>query len=909
MATLQDIIQRAEALREETALNSISPDRAGGIMYDTLLYINQMQLQESNPLLISKIYASVAAMEADSAPVSDLTGKPLVAGQVVCIATGDPDDPDEGVIYRYDGTTEGTSSWTAVGRFGSDPYLEGYLYAGIATPSADPGFPTQKVFYIAATPGTYEHFDNLVVSDGEVAILKYDSAWSKEVTGAATASQVNELSDLANKPLWEQGSINENGIETSSSERIRSSFIVRPFSIILNSGYSVFRILRYNNDLTFSDVLYYGGNSGSTSYDVTDENYKYRVVVCKTGGGGMTPTDNFLSSISGNFTSDIENLDSRVDVLETFKDDGANKRFSIASSQVFTESHYLKRSNGAYTETSQEDYRATSEYTIVLGCARIIACIPNMVASATTTAMVCFYDIDKNFISSYVSENEREITLPNYIDVPPGAYYARFAGYSRSADEWSKVFIGFIASPISGFLDQTDLSDTINYSSGILNHHLEITANDNIDHSQILEAKAGDLLIYSAGKSIGSNENLLMINEDESAAITLVRAQTAINWVWVFNRNTKFSINVRKENFDFHWYRSRNLSRILQMQQELCTVFDSRKYIPLLANAKMPSMRADVAYEDILSLLHFSDVHATVDNLQRALDFKSKFNEYIDDIIHTGDICSSKFGIWNPDLEDLPGYNKMLQVIGNHDVYDAHNQLTNPYDDPAYWATPAEKYARYMKYVGDWGVIQPENASANGYCYYYKDYASAKIRLIVLDAMAFDATQLSWFESVLASSITAGYAVVVADHFKPTTGPTDVTPFDTPFCALNDLMSPDTATQNLNGAPAAIDTFINNGGEFVCWLCGHTHYDQVAKVVSHPNQMFICVGKASYIAGWQDSARIINQDSEDLFNIVAFDYHQKIIKVFRVGGEVDQYMRHRGGFCLNWQTKTLLNTW
>ena len=205
MATLQNIIQRAEALKEETALNSISPDRAGGIMYDTLIYINQMQLQESNPLLISKIYASVAAMEADSAPVSDLTGKPLVAGQVVCIVTGDPDDPDEGVIYRYDGTTEGTSSWTAVGRIGSDPYLEGYLFMGIATPSTDPDIPAQKVFYIATTPGTYTYLGGLVVNDGEVAILKFDTSWHKEVTGipmVSVSSKTIELG-LSQIPLWE----------------------------------------------------------------------------------------------------------------------------------------------------------------------------------------------------------------------------------------------------------------------------------------------------------------------------------------------------------------------------------------------------------------------------------------------------------------------------------------------------------------------------------------------------------------------------------------------------------------------------------------------------------------------------------------------------------------------------------
>lgn len=194
MATLQDIIQRAEALKEETALNSISPDRAGGIMYDTLIYINQMQLQESNPLLISKIYASVAAMEADSAPVSDLTGRALVPGQVVCIVTSDTTSADYGVIYRYDGTTDGVSSWTAVGRIGS-LYLEGCLFAGIATPTTDPGIPTKKVFYLAVGIGTYTNFGGITIYENEFAALVWDNAWEKMPFGISPSNTINLLAD------------------------------------------------------------------------------------------------------------------------------------------------------------------------------------------------------------------------------------------------------------------------------------------------------------------------------------------------------------------------------------------------------------------------------------------------------------------------------------------------------------------------------------------------------------------------------------------------------------------------------------------------------------------------------------------------------------------------------------------
>jgi hypothetical protein len=69
----------------------------------------------------------------------------------------------------------------------------GYQFVGIATPSTNPGTPDQNVFYIASESGTYSNFGGLSVSDGEVAILKYNGTWTKEVTGAATAAQVTQL--------------------------------------------------------------------------------------------------------------------------------------------------------------------------------------------------------------------------------------------------------------------------------------------------------------------------------------------------------------------------------------------------------------------------------------------------------------------------------------------------------------------------------------------------------------------------------------------------------------------------------------------------------------------------------------------------------------------------------------------
>lgn len=76
----------------------------------------------------------------------------------------------------------------------------GYQFMGVATPT-NPGSaqtPDYKCFYLATTPGTYTNLGGLVVADGEVALLKYDTSWTKEVTGVATAAQVNQLGQEVN---------------------------------------------------------------------------------------------------------------------------------------------------------------------------------------------------------------------------------------------------------------------------------------------------------------------------------------------------------------------------------------------------------------------------------------------------------------------------------------------------------------------------------------------------------------------------------------------------------------------------------------------------------------------------------------------------------------------------------------
>lgn len=218
MPNIIDILARALSLRQETELNSITPNRAGGIMYDTLLVLNQMQL-EGGALLISKVYASVAAMEADTTPTSDLTGRALKPGQLVVIVTTDTSSSDMGSEYRYNGP----GSWTYVGKVGGLPFdtvpiqnstkgitsggvytalaamkAEGYKYMGLATPGSGgtaPGTPNQPVFYIAG-PGSYPNFGSITVASGYLGFLKYSSgSWTVEsvAVGKDYDEQIGQL--------------------------------------------------------------------------------------------------------------------------------------------------------------------------------------------------------------------------------------------------------------------------------------------------------------------------------------------------------------------------------------------------------------------------------------------------------------------------------------------------------------------------------------------------------------------------------------------------------------------------------------------------------------------------------------------------------------------------------------------
>lgn len=69
----------------------------------------------------------------------------------------------------------------------------GATFAGIATPTTNPGTPDQNVFYIASEDGIYSNFRNVVL-ENEIAIFTNGKGiWKEEKIGIVTHKQVSEL--------------------------------------------------------------------------------------------------------------------------------------------------------------------------------------------------------------------------------------------------------------------------------------------------------------------------------------------------------------------------------------------------------------------------------------------------------------------------------------------------------------------------------------------------------------------------------------------------------------------------------------------------------------------------------------------------------------------------------------------
>lgn len=321
----------------------------------------------------------------------------------------------------------------------------GYQFMGVATPDS-PGedqTPDIRCFYIAVTPGTYTHLGNVVVEDGEVAILKYDSAWTKVVTGVASADEVRQLAAKVVE-IFETQSIDLSTFSISAQHY--SEFAIPlvggtqlRLKITTNDSASV-RIYGIKSDNTYAAIT-----SGYTPITANVETtidfspsedfvalalYFPSTTTATSGTGLIKRQDDYATE------EDLQNailpLATKTEVNDATQYRKNNWNYASA---ILTQSGFI-RPNGS--EESNSAY-VRSDYLLATGAKKFI--VTGKFVSAI--APIAYYKADKTFISAEsVSTTGIQTVTSN---VPANAVFIRVSTFAANvADFYIDAILGSV---------------------------------------------------------------------------------------------------------------------------------------------------------------------------------------------------------------------------------------------------------------------------------------------------------------------------------------------------------------------------------------------------------------------------------------------------------------------------------
>ncbi len=327
----------------------------------------------------------------------------------------------------------------------------------------------------------------------------------------------------------------------------------------------------------------------------------------------------------------------------------------------------------------------------------------------------------------------------------------------------------------------------------------------------------------------------------------------------------------------------------------------------------------------LCTIAHISDLHNDATRYQNFLQYVKAVTE-IDHVFETGDLVDTPIAgqytamYAKETAENFSPY----KVVGNH-----------------------EKYAG-GEYMADADIYTSLHMdTSTGKLYYYVDDITYNIRFIVLDQYEIDEskyklehisqTQIDWFISALQGAITAGYDVIVAMHacesggsfpdkkstassasvydangnalagasfyqrFAQWKGMTDLqnvcsgTPIEDIVNAFkNGTSVSKTYTFSDTSSSISVSASFATAGTFIAYMVGHVHGDFIGCSSVHPDQTYlaVCSGNPAY-GNVGDLQRKAGEFSEDAFNVYVIDQTHRLIKVIRVGANVNDILEER----------------
>lgn len=311
---------------------------------------------------------------------------------------------------------------------------------------------------------------------------------------------------------------------------------------------------------------------------------------------------------------------------------------------------------------------------------------------------------------------------------------------------------------------------------------------------------------------------------------------------------------------------------------------------------------------NLFTLAHISDVHCDVVRYKHFYNYISKNAQFISASIQTGDLIDAPSEEQISIMHAVDPENSILFVAGNHDI--SGNDGTTTFK-----INLADLYNAF------------DLNTNTGLLYYYKDYTDKGIRLIVLNSYNSDgytaifnykAVQMNWFINTLRDAATNDLAVLVAMH----TQESEITENDKGFYArfyqwegLEVNPNYFTVEKIIDAFKKGISTtvsfynesvtadFTGNAGMFIAYLTGHRHSDRIGYSENYPDQLYLCITcgalnqnfgrKLQDFTDVSDIPRVEGTDTENAFNIYTFDLDNRIVKVLRIGSDVNDLMEDR----------------
>ena len=294
-----------------------------------------------------------------------------------------------------------------------------------------------------------------------------------------------------------------------------------------------------------------------------------------------------------------------------------------------------------------------------------------------------------------------------------------------------------------------------------------------------------------------------------------------------------------------------------------------------------------------LNFVHFSDIHASTLNWNNVVSWVNKHDDILSFAIMTGDYVGANqiehykdlYGVCKP--RKIPIFN----VVGNHDTYLADN-ITK--------AQQVDTYNLLFNDCADWGVTFGNGEST---MYYYKDFPTSNIRLIVLDQYYDIDNQREWLVSILNGAKEKGYSVITASH----TQTNRIVTKESTFNSLDDYSTIHNIDSEVNGFEDLIKTFKDNGGTHICHLCGHWHHDEFG--YTELGILNIVVECAISDEQHTNTKRENGTRTYDCLNAVSINPVNHTISIVRIGVNTDNYMQSKNVLCYDYMDKKILSNY